>query len=167
MTYVDIDEFLEAAELHGKNIKTQVSSVTNNVDVEGNNIDAFSKPLSSPQTPTVLQEARLLKLMFLKLREWEPKKLLTKLLRVFKDHKYPSCTFDHIIMLGPYITRLELCFKRSSTRESVDVLFLSLMKCFPFFLTSFLQVLGECYIIIIGTWIAWNGIACFWQQKFS
>ncbi|CAK9258758.1 unnamed protein product [Sphagnum jensenii] len=68
-TYVDIDEFLEAAELHGKNIKTQASSVTNNVDVEGNNIDAFSKPLSSPQTPTVLQEARLLKLMFLKLRE--------------------------------------------------------------------------------------------------
>ncbi|CAM6035461.1 unnamed protein product [Sphagnum compactum] len=68
-TYVDIDEFLEAAELHGKNIKTQASSVTNNVAVEGNNIDAFSKPLSSPQTPTVLQEARLLKLMFLKLRE--------------------------------------------------------------------------------------------------
>jgi hypothetical protein len=68
-TYVDIDEFLEAAELHGKNIKTQASSVTNNVAIEGNNIDAFSKPLSSPQTPTVLQEARLLKLMFLKLRE--------------------------------------------------------------------------------------------------
>ncbi|CAM6014105.1 unnamed protein product [Sphagnum balticum] len=69
-TYVDIDEFLEAAELHGKNIKTQASSVTKNVAVEGNNIiDAFSKPLSSPQTPTVLQEARLLKLMFLKLRE--------------------------------------------------------------------------------------------------
>ncbi|KAH9548938.1 hypothetical protein CY35_11G113200 [Sphagnum magellanicum] len=68
-TYVDIDEFLEAAELHGKNIKTQTSNVTNNVACEGNNIDTFSKPLSSPQTPTVLQEARLLKLMFLKLRE--------------------------------------------------------------------------------------------------
>ncbi len=61
-TYVDIDEFLEAAELHGKNIKTQASSVTKNVVVEGNN-------LSSPQTPTVLQEARLVKLMFLKLRK--------------------------------------------------------------------------------------------------
>jgi hypothetical protein len=69
-TYVDIDEFLEAAELHGKNIKTQALSVTNNVAVESNNIDAFCKPLSSnPQTPTVLQEARLLKLMFLKLHE--------------------------------------------------------------------------------------------------
>lgn len=67
-TYADIDEFLDAAELHGKNITTQAASVTYNPALH-NTTEPFSRPITALRSPTVSQEARLLKHMFLKLRE--------------------------------------------------------------------------------------------------
>jgi hypothetical protein len=67
------------------------------------------------------------------------KEVVDKIALCLPGPQIPIMYFDHIIMLGPYITRLELCFKRSSTRESVDVLFLSLMKGFPSFLQASLK----------------------------
>lgn len=65
-TINDIDEFLNTADTHGKNIMTQSTSIVNPTTILGKP-DTFTA--SPTQAPSVRDEARMLKKMFLKLKD--------------------------------------------------------------------------------------------------
>jgi hypothetical protein len=64
-THVDIDDFLDQTEVTGKNIPTQTSNV---LYQSSNTVALNSVNTNSTGQPSVSQEVRLLKHMFLQLR---------------------------------------------------------------------------------------------------